>query len=77
MRYKAFCLSCVARELQACDSLEERATIIAKRNRRVLEIVYGESAIDHGIRRQTDAAPEHAVVAGAFVNIEPPNVDHP
>jgi hypothetical protein len=37
-----------ARQLQSCDSLEERVTIVAKRNRQVREIAFGERATaDH------------------------------
>jgi len=34
-----------ARQLQSCDSVEERASIVGKRNRHVLEIAYGRQAI--------------------------------
>jgi len=53
-----------ARELQGCGSTEERAVILAKRDRQVLEIAYGESAIAayrQGIER-TDEVPEPAAI---------------
>jgi hypothetical protein len=38
-----------ARQLQSCDSAQERASIVGKRNRQVLEIAYGQSAMTgHG-----------------------------
>jgi hypothetical protein len=49
------------RQLQSCDSAAERASIIAKRNRRVLEIIYGERALatyEDNHREPADKIPE-------------------
>jgi hypothetical protein len=52
------------RQLQSCDSAKERASILAKRNRQVLEIIYGERALanyDAGVE-QAEEAPEADMV---------------
>jgi hypothetical protein len=52
------------RRLQSCDSAEERASILAKRNREVLQIIYGERALanyDEG-GEQAEESPEADMV---------------
>jgi hypothetical protein len=53
------------RHLQSCHSMEERASILRKRNRQVLEIAYGERAIAayHQDTRQPDQLPPATVVS--------------
>lgn len=53
------------RHLQSCDSAEERASIVGKRNRQVMEIVYGRPAIAARAQssRQLDELPESAAIS--------------
>ena len=50
-----------AQQLQSCDSTEERVKIFAKRNRRVLEITYGERAAAIHARSVEQTDSEQAV----------------